>query len=340
MSDALRMYTSLQKYISELPAVTRRLQDARKILITSHIRPDGDAVGSVLGLGLALKAAGKHVEMALVDGVPASYKFMDCVDQIVTRPRGDFDTIISLDCSDLSRLGDVLDGYGLPDINIDHHITNDNFARINLVDVQAVATSEILAVILPASGFPLTQPAAAALLTGLVTDTLGFRTPNVTPAALRVAADLLEYGIDLPQIFENTLLQHSFEAIKYWTAGLDRLERSGGLVWTSLTLEDRKATGYPGRDDADLINILSSVSNVEIAIIFIEQTRGTVKVSWRARPGFDVSQVALSFGGGGHPAAAGAEVHGRLPEVRERVLEATRLIQKEAAPLQAAISPR
>jgi phosphoesterase RecJ-like protein len=311
-----------------LAAIAEQLQKAQRLIVVSHIHPDGDALGSLLGFGLALQEAGKQVTMVSADGVPANYKFLAGTDRIVTSPRGDFDAIIAVDCSDFSRLGNALVGYRLPDVNIDHHVTNEKFARINLIDTQAVATSEILAVLLPSAGFSLTQPAARALLTGMVTDTLGFRTSNMTPKALRVAANLLEFGIDLPEIFQNTLMQRSFEAIRYWGAGLNRLERIGGLAWTSLTLEDRKAVGYPGRDDADLINVLSSITDVDIAIIFTEQVRDRIKVSWRARPGLDVSRIALSFGGGGHPAAAGAEIHGALPDVRERVLKATQMIEK------------
>jgi phosphoesterase RecJ-like protein len=301
----------------------RLLHNASRILITAHIRPDGDAIGSLLGLGLALEAAGKQTSLVLADGLPGNYKFLVGSEKIVTRPEGDYDLIVTVDCSDLKRVGQALDGYPSPDLNFDHHITNENFARLNLVDSGSVATAEMLALSLPEMGFPLNQPAAAALLTGVVADTLGFRTSNMNPKALRTAADLLEFGIDLPEIFDKTLLLRSFEAIAYWAAGLGRIDRKDGLVWTALTLQDRKAAKYPGRDDADLINVLSSITNIDIAVVFVEQGHGKVKVSWRARPGVDLTPVARSFGGGGHPAAAGAEVHGRLAEVQTRVLQAT-----------------
>jgi bifunctional oligoribonuclease and PAP phosphatase NrnA len=302
------------------------LRAAQRVLIVTHIRPDGDAIGSLLGLGLTLQAAGKQVDMVSVDGVPFDYRFLSGVDQIRSAPQGDYDLSITVDCSDLGRAGAGLGERAFPEINIDHHITNEIFARVNLVDPQAVATAEILATCLPTLGYALTGPAAAALLTGLVTDTLGFRTSNITPKALRVAANLMEYGVDLPTIFQKTLWQRSYEAVEYWAAGLRRMQRNGGLVWTTLTLADRKETKYPGRDDADLINILSSINGYNIAVIFIEQSRRRVKVSWRAQPGFDVSGVAVSFGGGGHPAAAGAEVNGELAEVQERVIQATQAL--------------
>lgn len=306
-----------------LSQIAQGLNQARKILITCHIRPDGDAIGSLLGLGLALQTVGKNVQMISVDGIPASYRFLAGSELINTYPQPGSDFIITVDCSDLKRTGNALDGYPAPDLNIDHHITNEYFARINLVDVEAVATAQILASILPLLDIPITESVAAALLTGIITDTLGFRTTNVTPEALRQAAGLLEYGPDLASIYHRTLLQHTFQAAQYWGAGLGRLQRRDGIVWTSLTLADRKKAGYPGKDDADLINLLSAISEMDIAIVFVEQSAGYVKVSWRSRAGIDISTIAQSFGGGGHPNAAGAEIHQPLDDVQEQVLKAT-----------------
>jgi phosphoesterase RecJ-like protein len=117
--------------------------------------------------------------------------------------------------------------------------------------------------------------------------------------------------------------------MRYWGAGLSRLQRENGIVWATLTLEDRQAAGYPGRDDADLINLLSAINDALISIIFVEQTKGSVKVSWRSQPGVDISSVALKLGGGGHPSASGAEVKGSLDEVREQVLTETRRLIRE-----------
>jgi phosphoesterase RecJ-like protein len=192
-----------------------------------------------------------------------------------------------------------------------------------LVDIHAVATAEIIAGLLSELDLPLPLPVASALLTGLITDTIGFRTANMTPKALRLAAEMMEIGANLPDIYHQTLVGRSFEAIRFWGAGLSKVQRNGRMVWTSLSLEDRAAAKYPGRDDADLVNVLSAVDGVDVALIFVEQPHGSVKVSWRSRPGFDVSQIAMRFGGGGHAAASGAELTGSLPEVQAKVLEAT-----------------
>lgn len=305
---------------------SQQLHSAQRVLVVSHIRPDGDSIGSLLGLGLTLQEAGKAVQMVSVDGVPASCRHLPGSDQILYQSQGEFDTICVVDCSDLKRTGEALSGYGEPDLNIDHHVTNLNFARINLVAPTAVATAEILGNLLPAMGYTISQPVAAALLNGLITDTLGFRTSNMTPQALRLAADLMEKGGNLPELYRRALVTRSFEATRYWAAGLNSIQRDGKLVWTSLSLKDRQAAGYPGRDDADLVNILSSIDDAEIAIIFVEQSNGHVKVSWRAKPGVDVSQVALQFGGGGHPSASGADITGDLVAVQAAVLQATRAI--------------
>jgi phosphoesterase RecJ-like protein len=215
-------------------------------------------------------------------------------------------------------------GRGQPDLNIDHHITNLNFARFNLVDTAAVATAEIICDLLPVFHLQIDAPVASALLTGLITDTIGFRTSNVTPKTLRMAAALMEIGADLPSLYGRALVNRSYEAIRLWGVGLAHVEKQDGLIWTALTLADREAVHYPGRDDADLVSILGTVDGTEIAIIFLEQPKGRVKVSWRARPGLDVSQLAMRFGGGGHAAAAGAEIQGSLSDVQTMILEQTR----------------
>ncbi len=300
------------------------IQRAQRCLVVCHVRPDGDAIGSLLGLGLALQAAGKQVQMISEDGIPLTYRHLEGSQQVLHKPVGEFDLAIVVDCSDLERAGAALGSARQPEINIDHHATNLNFARINLVDVSATATAEIIAEALPVWGLPLTQPVAAALLTGLITDTIGFRTANMTPRTLRLAADLMEKGANLPELYRQALVNRTFEAVRFWGAGLSRLERSDRLVWTKLTLDDRRAAQYPGRDDADLINILSAVDGADIAMIFVEQPNGRVKVSWRAQPGYDVSQIAVSLGGGGHPAASGAEIAGEIDEVQTKVVELTR----------------
>jgi bifunctional oligoribonuclease and PAP phosphatase NrnA len=304
-----------------------RIQAAQRVLITSHVRPDGDAIGSSLALALALLDAGKQVQVVLSDGLPANFKYLPGAELVRTKADGGFDLIVSVDCSDLERIGNALDGYHAPDIIVDHHVTTEPFGTLNLVEPDAVATASVLTRHMREWGLSITKPIAANLITGLVTDTLGFRTSNTTPESLRQAADLLELGVDMSTLYYRSLVRRTFVEAKYWGAGLTSLERADGIVWATLTLADRKASGYTGKDDADLINIVSAIDDAEIAIIFVEQNAKKTKISWRGlKPHVDVSQVASQFDGGGHKAASGAELSGSLAEVRERVLAATRRI--------------
>lgn len=312
----------------DVQAILDLIRRGRRFLLVSHLRPDGDAVGSLLGLGLTLEAARKDVQMVLEDGVPANFRGLPGADRIDDHPDGVFDAVITLDCSDIYRAGSTLDDLGKPDVNIDHHATNDGFADFNLVVEDACSTTEIVYDLLRAGNFPIPADAASALLTGLVTDTIGFQTPNTTPKALRAAADLLELGPDLSRLYRTAMIEKSFEAYRYWGAGLMTLRRDNGLVWATLTMEARKQAGYGGSDDADLVNQLSAIKGSMVRIIFIELPGSEVKVSWRSQPGYDVSGVARQFGGGGHRSAAGATVSGPLESVQQQVLDATRDLMK------------
>jgi phosphoesterase RecJ-like protein len=306
-------------------AIKARLESSKNIVIASHVRPDGDAIGSLLGLGLALINAGKSVQMVLVDGVSASFRYLEGSELIVKEPQGEHDTFITVDCADFKRVGKFFENFGQPDINIDHHKTNEKFGKLNLIEAEEVATAAILTNYLPVWGYAITKPIAGALLTGIITDTLGFRTSNTTPEALRQCATLMETGADMPDIYMRSLVKKSFVAARYWGVGLSSMEQKDGIVWGTLTLVDRKKTGYGGNDDADLINMISAIDGNQVGMIFVEQSDSSVKVSWRAlEAGFDVSKVAKHFKGGGHAAAAGADIPGVMSEIQPLVLKTTR----------------
>jgi len=305
--------------------IRERFKEAKRVLVASHVRPDGDAVGSVLALGLALEQAGKNVEMVLVDGVPSSFRHLKGSEKIRRHPTAPFDLFVSVDCADRKRLGGALQPLGAPHLNIDHHVTNERFGELNLIEPDAVATAAILTDHLPHWGLEITLPVAEALLNGIVTDTLGFRTSNVTPHALRQAADLMERGANLPELYMRGLVRRSLAAARYWGAGLSRLRYEDGIIWSILTLEDRRQAGYTSNDDADLINVISAIDGGRVGMIFVEQENGHVKISWRAlEEGMDVAQVARALGGGGHQAAAGADIRGTLENVVPHVLQLTK----------------
>jgi phosphoesterase RecJ-like protein len=311
--------------ISEQDDTIRQLlHDASLILLTSHIRPDGDAVGSVLGLGLSLMAMGKDVQMVLADGIPSAFRYLSGADQVLSAAKEPFDLSVVVDCSDLERTGGSL-GEKQPDINIDHHITNLMFARHNLVEPEA-STAGVITAHLERWDLPLTLPAAEALLTGMITDTIGFRTSNVTGDTLRLAATLVDHGANISELYNQALVTRSFAETRLWGLGLSRLERHGRIVWTSITNEDKKLAGFNGKGSADIINLLASIDDADVAIVFLESENHHIKVSWRAKPNLDVSNLALAFGGGGHPAAAGADLPGTMPEVTAHILEATQTL--------------
>ena len=308
----------------DIQAFGELISRAERVLVISHIRPDGDAVGSLLGLGLMLEELGKEVNFVLEDGVPKVFHHLTGADKVFREAAGVYDLIIVVDSADIERIGSVLDEYGEPDVNIDHHPTNTHFAKLNLVRDNAVAAVEIIYDLALSLSLPINLPIAEALLTGLLTDSLGFRTSNSSARTLRIAAELMDRGANLQVLYRKAMLEKSLEAIRYWGQGLSRIQLEDRLIWTSLTLEDRKVADYPGRDDADLVNILSRIKKTDVCVVFVEQTNGTVKVSWRAQPGFDVASIATQFGGGGHKPAAGADIKGNLDRVQEEVLEATR----------------
>jgi phosphoesterase RecJ-like protein len=311
------MISEMDKQIAAL------IEHSQRILMVSHVRPDADAAGSLLGLGLALMDKGKHVQMVLQDGA-GNFAYLPQHAQVTRSPQGEVDMVIVVDCSDPDRVGNVLEGYGSPDLVVDHHKTNLNFGTYNIVEPEQVATASIIFDHLESWGLAFSEDVATCLLSGIVGDTIGFRTPNVNSDVLRKSAALMDMGADLADVYQNELIMKPYTAIRYWGSGLNRLQYENGLVWTSLTLADRNEIGYARNDDADLVNVLSSIKEASIAMIFVEQSPNEVKISWRAKPGYDVSGIALAFGGGGHAAAAGADVMDSLQNVQPAVITQTK----------------
>ncbi len=307
------------------PEAVRRLwQPGRTVVIASHINPDGDAVGSLLGLGHMLRAAGLTVTLALADPVPNNLRFLPGVEAIVARVTQRPDLLIAVDSGDRERLGAAVPADWPVDLNIDHHKTNTFFGRLNVVLPQAPSTTAVIAQHATAWGLRITPPAAQALLTGLLTDTLGLRTASVQPDTLRLVAALMEHGADLSTAYYEALVARTFAEIRYLGLGKARAQMQGRVIWSHLTRHDREVTGFPIPDDAGLVNALLNAREADLAVVFIETDEPeVVKISWRAKSGWDVGELARAFGGGGHAAAAGARVSGTLEAVQQRVLPAT-----------------
>ena len=310
--------------MTEIEALAaRRISDADRVLAICHVSPDGDAIGSLLGLGLALQKMGKRVVMACSDPVPVMYRHLPHWDEIVRSPSGDFDLVVSLDCSDLERLGKAYDAAalaGVPIVNIDHHATNVNFGVVNWVDTTAAATAQMLARLLDVLGVPLDREIATCLLNGILTDTLGFRTPSTTPQVMETAIELMNAGASLSQLTDRIFNHRPLATIRMWSMALQNLHLEGRVLWSQITQDIRRYVGYEENGDAGLVKFLNTANEADIAVVFDEMADGRVNVSMRAGPGYDVSQVALALGGGGHPQAAGCTLFGPLEEVREKVL--------------------
>ncbi len=311
----------------KLAEARKAIEEAESILIASHVGPDGDALCSTLGLGLALMAKGKEVQMVMSDGAPEGFEHLEGVDKIQRKSKGLVDLVIAVDCGDEERLGNSIKKQHGVDINIDHHMTNTNYGTLNLVDAESVASCAQIAEYMLDLDLEFSPGIVDILLTGMITDTLGFRTSNMNGDALRIGADLLDRGANIQVLYELALMRRSFEAMRYWGSGLQKLEREKGLIWSSLTPEDRKKADYKKTDDADLINSLASTEGAKITVLFIQQNdKKQVKVSWRSRGDYDVATLAASFGGGGHRAASGATVDGSLEEVKKRILKASHAV--------------
>ncbi|MCR4408448.1 MAG: bifunctional oligoribonuclease/PAP phosphatase NrnA [Anaerolineae bacterium] len=301
------------------------INKAQRILLICHTNPDGDAVGSLLGMGWAMRELGKQCVLACSDPVPPIYHYLPGSEMVTSQPQGPFDLIITLDCSDLRRLGSVYESShlsGVPIINIDHHITNANFGTVNLVDAKATSTAEVVLGLLRHLGISLNQTIATCLLNGIVTDTRGFSTPNTTRKSMEAAIALMDAGAPLAKITDQVFNRRPLADIRLWAEALHTVRLEGPIIWAEITPAMRLECGFTEEGDAGLANFLITANEAEIAVVFSQQTDGRIEVGMRSVPSVDVSTVALDFGGGGHPQAAGFSINGSLGEVREQVIAA------------------
>lgn len=314
-----------KKKNTPLKQASQSIQSAHRPLLICHIAPDGDAIGSLTGLGRALRQMGLEPILACSDPIPSRFNYIPGVDTIVRDVSVPFDLVISLDCSDMERLGHFPQNRAFGStllLNIDHHLTNLYFGDVNLVDPHASSTAEIVLRLLDSLAVPLDAEIATALLTGIVADTRGFRTSNVTVQVLEAALRLMKAGASLPYVTHHGLNRRPPTAIRLWGAALAQLRIVGRVIWTAIPLAMRRAVGYTGDGDAGLVSFLVSADDADVAVVFVEREDGRIEVGLRAVPGFDVAQVALQLGGGGHALAAGCNLPGPLEEAQARVLAA------------------
>ncbi|MBN1581172.1 MAG: bifunctional oligoribonuclease/PAP phosphatase NrnA [Anaerolineae bacterium] len=322
--------------IKMVAQVAKRIASAQRILAVCHVAPDGDAIGSLLGLGLALVEAGKDVTMLCADPVPESCQHLPGWEKITpTWQTTDLELIVSLDCSDPKRLGQLCDPEcptDIPIINIDHHTTNTYFGQINWVDTNAAATAQMLYALITELDIPIDVAIANCLLNGIVTDTLGFRTSNTTAEVVEIGLQLIKAGASISELSDYAFNHRPISVIKLWAAAMQDMCLEGRILWSQITQALRDRIGYKANGDAGLVSFLCAVDQVDIAVIFDELQDGSINVSMRAVPGYTVSQVALELGGGGHPQAAGCTISGPIEEARTKVLSMLRQAWNKQTP--------
>ncbi len=312
---------------SQLPLerAARLIRSAHSPLLVCHVAPDGDAIGSLSGLGRALRQMKLEPTTACSDPIPSRFRYIPGAGDIVRNAKFSFDLVISLDCSDLERLGHFVHMPAFdsaPLLNIDHHLTNLHFGTVDLVDAEASSTAEVVLRLLDHMGVSLDTELATCLLTGIVTDTRGFRTSNVTIQVMEATLRLMKAGASLPGITRCGLDRRPTAAIQLWGTALANLQSAGRVIWTSITPEMRRAAGYSGNGDAGLVSFLISAEDADVAAVFVEREDGRIEIGLRALPGFDVGHVALVLGGGGHALAAGCTLPGPMEKAQARVLVA------------------
>jgi phosphoesterase RecJ-like protein len=319
--------------VTETGQAVDELRRAEKLLLTSHENPDGDALGSLLGMREVLRALGKDVVMIISPGdlpLPHEYRHMPFAD-LVTAPPADLEERVAvfLDCGNIDRTPvGFLRGEGVHILNIDHHHDNTRFGTVNLVDATASCTAEIVFNLARELGVEMTRAIAEPLYIGLVTDTGRFTYENTTAGCHQMAAELIEAGVEVHlvsrRLYENLpyarvlLLQHAL-------ANVYRFDE-GALTATVLTMDDFEQAGAEETDSEGIVDVLRSVEGTKVAMLVRDRPDGEGdrmrKVSLRATDGsVDVSRIARSFGGGGHRQAAGFSSGLPVPELFERVRE-------------------
>ena len=290
------------------------VDDAQKIIIVTHVHPDGDAIGSMMGLTMALREQGKTVLSVIDGGMPRGFAFVPGSETIQDNLKGFVpDLVISTDASDRERMGKVGESalaHGTPFIQLDHHQTNLIFGDVNLVDARTVAAAEGVLDWLDQRGWPLSPDVAQCLLTGLVTDTLCFRTSNVTGIVLGKAQRLMEAGADLAAVVQRTVVRKSAKLMRLHGEVLSRIALEDGVIWATVTAEDFEAAGMDVGAYTGLSSYLIQAEEAMISVTFTEMGDGRIDVSMRAVPGFNVSGIALELGGGGHVQASGCGLTG------------------------------
>ncbi|MGE5308433.1 MAG: DHH family phosphoesterase [Deltaproteobacteria bacterium] len=323
-----------------LEKVVKIIRERRSFLVTVHTNLDGDALGSELAFARLLKKLGKTALCVNDDHIPYGYDFLPGVGSIRQYRQGmklpRFDCAAVLDCSDMSRTGQVntLDLSGVPVINIDHHVSNAGFGTVNWVDPGACCSCELVFRLFKRMRVRIDRQAALALYTGILTDTGSFRYSNTRPCTHQMASELLATGIDASAVYKKIYSSVPYDDMKLLSRILPTMQKDprGKVIWFELPKELLEGRGAVSFDLSEsILNFARSVKGVEVVVLFKENMtpHSGVRVNFRSQGKADVNRIAGIFGGGGHRTAAGATFHDKtIDQVKRRVLDA---VQSEIA---------
>jgi phosphoesterase RecJ-like protein len=315
-------------------ALLEILRSSQRVVLTSHVRPDCDALGSELGMAGILEALGKHVRIVNAQATPPSLQWLDpdrriesLAEKVKPADLADRDLLIVLDTSawaQLGAMGEVLKAMRDRVLVIDHHVSEDDLGDRWFKDTSAEATARIVFEIALRLKVPLTERIATPLYAGLSTDTGGFRFPSTSGESFRIAARLVDAGASPPTVYRELFEQDTLARLHLVgrTLAGARTSHEGRVITSVVRLADIKETNATPHDTEDLINLTLAVKGTQVAAILIEQPDGRVKISFRSRSNVDCSGLAGRFGGGGHKAAAGAIIPGPFEAAYERVTAA------------------
>lgn len=315
---------------SSLRKVAVAIKKHKRFIITAHTSPEGDAIGAELAFFHLLKKLGKSAVIINEDPTPVEYNFLPGKDKIKVYKPGlnsiDFDCLAVLDCSDLSRTGQVhkLNKYNKPVINIDHHISNSNFGDVNLVCAEASSASELVYSLYKYMRVPIDKDSALLLYVGIMTDTGSFRYSNTTSFTHNIVGELIRFGIDIRQayknIYENIPLIDAQLLIKI-LSGV-HITAGGRIAWCSVPakLLRNKKLSFDLSDH--ILSFIRSIKDAQVAALFRENlgTKKEIRFNLRSNGQVDVNKIAKVFGGGGHKTASGCTLAGELSLVRRKVI--------------------
>jgi bifunctional oligoribonuclease and PAP phosphatase NrnA len=313
------------------------LETNDRFLVTTHVRPDGDALGSEVGMAGLLRQKGKDVRVVNASPTPPRYDFLDpglnlfehFGHKVQPEELADRQVAIILDLSSWNQLGDMagfIRQFAGSRVVIDHHVSEDDLGARVFKDSTAEATGILVMKAIAALGCSLTPEVANALLTAIAMDTGWFRHSNTRSGTLRAVAELIDAGAKVDALYRQLFERNTLGRLKLMgeTLGGMQTDLGGKIAYAMISKDDLVRTKAIPPDSEDLVDYTVSLRGVEVGMLFIEQARGGVKVSFRARNGLDCSLLAAKFGGGGHREAAGATILGTMPEVVGRVLETVR----------------